>query len=235
MFARRSLILLGLLALATACSDTLGPRGAQDGLRPPATFSGPSLLRAPWAQNATPAFRAEGAATAGFVNGGWDLLCDPDDPCTLGLASYQATFYAVRGKARTLQINYSGADGTTPFMQLTVSDPTYVPGQGALAEGDSVLITATVDPASIVVELQPHGTRFGTPAQLTLWYGGAKGDLNGDGAVDATDAQIEQSMLQLWYRQTPTDPWTLFSANKDLVEKSFTAALQHFSGYGVAW
>lgn len=154
---------------------------------------------------------------------------------TLALAQYQATFWAKRGQSRSLQINYSAGGGTSPFMRLTITDPIYVPGQGNLAVGDSVLVTATVDPTSLAVSLQPHQTLFGTPAQLKIWYGGAGGDLNGDGVVDGTDAHIEAQLLGLWYQGLPTDPWAQISATQSLGEKSFTAPLQHFSQYAVAW
>jgi hypothetical protein len=153
----------------------------------------------------------------------------------LALTQYQATFWARRGQSRSLQINYAAGDGTSPFMKLTISNPTYVPGRGTLAVGDSVLVTATVDPDAIVVTLEPHGMLFDTPAQLQIWYGGAGGDLNGDGVVNSTDAFIETWLLSMWYQATPTDPWWPILATKSLSTKSFTAALPHFSGYAVAW
>jgi hypothetical protein len=159
----------------------------------------------------------------------------PFVPSGLSLTSYQASFWAKRGTSRTLQINYAANGGTSPFMQLTVSDPTYAPGRGNLAVGDSVLMTATIDPNNIAVDLQPTGVLFGTPAQLQFWYGGANGDLNGDGVVDAADSAIESQLLGMWYQEGSTNPWTAISATQSLSTKSFTAALQHFSGYAVSW
>jgi hypothetical protein len=166
----------------------------------------------------------------------WALAAAAIKPAPhLALSEYQATFWARRGQSRTLQINYAAGGGTSPFMKLTISDPTYVPGRGNLAVGDSVLVTATVDPNAIVVTLQPHGMLFGTPAQLQIWYGGAGGDLNNDGVVNSTDAFIETWLLSMWYQATPTDPWWPMWATKSLSTKSFTAALAHFSGYAVSW
>jgi hypothetical protein len=167
----------------------------------------------------------------------WALAAAVVNPvqAKLGLTQYQATFWAKRGISRTLQINYSANGGTSPFMKLTVSDPTYVPGRGNLAVGDSVLMTATVDPNALTISLEPHQTQFGTPSQLQIWYGGAGGDLNDDGVVDANDSYIENNLLGMWYQADPTGPWSQISATQSLSTKSFTTALQHFSGYSVSW
>jgi hypothetical protein len=183
------------------------------------------------------------AGSAGLVmgwtkgaNAKWAITAVAIKPApTVALGQYQATFWAKRGQARSVQINYAGNGGTAPFLSLTISDPTYVPGRGNLAVGDSVLVTATVDPNAITVSLEPHQMQFGTPAQLKIWYAGAGGDLNGDGVVDGNDNYIESQLLGMWYQADPTAPWTPLAANRSLTEKSFTAALQHFSGYAISW
>jgi hypothetical protein len=154
----------------------------------------------------------------------------------LSLTVYQTAFWAVRGQSRSLQIDYQGqGNDTLPFLQLTISDPTYVPGLGPLAVGDSVLVTVTVDPNNIAVSLEPAGMQFGTPSQLRIWYGGAGGDLNRDGVVNAEDSTIESQLLGIWYQEQATNPWDQIQATQSLLEKSFTAALPHFSRYAVAW
>lgn len=156
-------------------------------------------------------------------------------PASLSLTAYQASFWAVRGQSRSLQINYATEGGTQPFLRLTIADPTYAPAQGALAMGDSVLVTATVDATNMAVDLQPTGLSFGTPAQLDIWYGGANGDLNGDGVVDGTDVVIEEQLLGMWYQEGTTSPWTEIASAKSLAEKRISSSLQHFSGYAVSW
>ena len=154
----------------------------------------------------------------------------------LSLDRNTATFWAVRGEPRTVQINYLSATGDTsaPFLRLTITDPVYVPGIGDLAPGDSVEITVTIDPTTIMVSLEPTGTLFGDPSQMQISYGGADGDMNGDGVVDGTDATIEQQLLGMWYSEGGA-AWTRIPATQSLADKSFTAALAHFSLYAVSF
>ncbi|HTI06508.1 MAG TPA: hypothetical protein VL549_14465 [Gemmatimonadales bacterium] len=154
----------------------------------------------------------------------------------LSLDQYTVSFWAVRGESRSIQINYASSidSDTHPFLSLTTTDPQFVPGVGELAMGDSVLITVRVDTTKIGVSLEPTGLLFGAPAQLKLWYGGASGDLNGDGVVDSTDATIESQLLGLWYREGEEDSWTHLPATQSLDEKSFTYAIPHFSEYAIA-
>lgn len=219
MSVRRFMTSMGLVFLAAACAE--GPSA------PTVAERTPNFLR--WGAQPGPQFVFEGAAASGTR-----LQLSGDGP-TVGLTEYQAQFWAVRGQARTLQINYSGDGGTSPFLRFTATDPVFVPGLGALALGDSVLITATVNPTVLGVKFQPEGLSFGTPAQLVFWYGGAGGDLNGDGVVDEEDAYVEAQLLGMWYQATPLSPWTQMQATKSLADKSLTTELQHFSGYSVAW
>jgi hypothetical protein len=100
--------------------------------------------------------------------------------------------------------------------------------------GDSVLITVTVDTTKIGVTLEPSGLQFGAPADLQVWYGGAAGDMNGDGVADSADAVLEANVLGLWYREGQADSWTDVPAVQSLEEKSFTYSLPHFCEYAIA-
>ena len=106
---------------------------------------------------------------------------------------------------------------------------------GTLAEGDSVLITLTIDTTKIGVLLEPTGLRFGTPARLQIWYDGAGGDLNGDGVVDETDSYIESQLLSMWYREGSDGVWEPISADHLIEDKAFIVDLPHFSEYAVSW
>ncbi len=225
MSVRRSLIPLALALFAARCADGPHPTAAQ---QPPAPA--PHFLQ--WAGSAPPRFSAIGAVSGPVVD-----RARLASPTGLSLDRYTAAFWAVRGEQRSLQINYQSATGDTSsqFLRLTTVDPAYVPGQGDLAPGDSVLITVTVDPDNIKVSLEPTGLLFGDPAQLQVSYGGADGDLNGDGVVDDTDAYIESQLLGMWYREGADSQWTQISATQSLPDKSFITALPHFSEYAVSW
>jgi len=227
MSPRRSLIPLAFALFVAGCSDEVG--SPQSGVEPPLAQT-PHLLR--WA-GSVPQFTAIDAHSSRGAGG--VLLTAP--PGGLSLNQYTATFLAVRGEQRSVQINYLSVTGDTssPFLRLEGVDPAYVPGRGDLAPGDSVLITVTIDPYNIKVSLEPTGLQFDNPAQLHISYGGADGDLNGDGVVDDSDAYIESQLLGIWYREGAESAWTRIPAAQALSDKSFTSALQHFSDYAVSW
>jgi hypothetical protein len=216
MFVRRSLLVFALALSVARCADQ------PTAVRP---ASGPQFLR--W--SATPEFTAQTNARA--RRSGAMSLTPP-----LSLEQYAVSFWAVRGESRSIRINYSSAidNGSHPFVELTATDPTFVPGVGELAMGDSVLITMTVDTSKIGLRFEPTGLQFGTPSQLQIWYGGASGDLNGDGVADESDAQIAEQLLGLVYREYTNETWVQVPATHLVDEKSFVYALPHFCEYAVA-
>jgi hypothetical protein len=217
MFVRRSLMVAALALSVARCADQ------PTAVKAPA---GPQFLR--WAD--APQFSAR-TSDAHPRRSGAMALTPP-----LSLDQYVVSFWAVRGESRSVQINYSSSIDSLvhPFLMLTTTDPQWVPGVGELAVGDSVLITVTVDTTKIGVRLEPSNMVFGEPAQLTVWYGGAGGDLNGDGVADSTDASIEAQLLGLWYREGQNDDWSKVGASQSVDDKSFTYALPHFCEYAIA-
>ncbi len=224
MSARRALIPIALTLLAVGCSDERQPIGV-----PPTPT--PHVLR--WAGSIPPQFLApDGGVVQSASRGVMASLTGG-----LSLDNNVVTFWAVRGEARSVQINYLSSTGDTsfPFLHLTITDPVYMPGLGDIMPGDSVQITVTVDPTDIKVTLEPTGLQFGEPAQLQISYGGAGGDMNGDGVVDEGDAQIETSLLGLWYREGADSAWTKIPASQSVGDKFFISALRHFCQYEVSY
>lgn len=214
MVVRRSLLVLALALSVARCADQ------PTAVKAPA---GPQFLK--W--TGTPRFDAQTRAR----RSGAMALTPP-----LSLDQYTVSFWAVRGESRSIRINYSSTidNDTHPFLELTTTDPVFAPEIGEIAMGDSVLITVSVDTSKIGVKFEPTGLQFGTASQLKLFYGGASGDLNGDGVANAADAQIESQLLGLWYREYNSDDWSEVSASQSVEEKSFTYALPHFCEYAVA-
>ena len=228
MHARRLLTPFALTLFAIGCADGVGVRSS---VTQPIT---PHFLK--WGGNAEPQFTAVGSLTNRVIVPGLDGV-SLSSPTEISLDRNTAEFWAVRGEERSVQINYrsSTGDATAPFLRLVTVDPAYVPGRGDLATGDSVLVTVTVDPKDLTVSFEPTGLLFGNPSQLQISYAGAGGDLNGDGLVDGSDAQIESRLLGLWYREGSTDPWSEVPATQSTADKSFTSLLPHFSIYAVSW
>jgi hypothetical protein len=98
-----------------------------------------------------------------------------------------------------------------------------------------VLVTVTVDTTKVGVTLEPAGLQFGTSGWLLLWYGGAEGDLNGDGAIDEADSYIETELLGMSYREGADGEWQRIPAIHVLEEKLFYVELPHFSEYAVSY
>ena len=214
MFVRRSLLVLALALSVARCAE-----------QPTAVTSpaGPQFLK--W--TGTPQFNSQTRAR----RSGAMAMTPP-----LSLEQYTVSFWAVRGESRSIRINSSSTidNDSHPFLELTTTDPVFAPEIGEIAMGDSVLITVSVDTSKIGVKFEPTGLQFGTASQLKIYYGGASGDLNGDGVANEADAQLEQQMLGLWYREYTNDDWSQVPASQSTGEKSFTYALPHFCEYAVA-
>lgn len=147
---------------------------------------------------------------------------------------YEVSVWAVRGEQRSVDIN-NQATGN-PFLQLDVFDPVQLSDGTPIGVGDSVMLTVTVDPEKLVVSLEPSGITFGQePTQLRMWYSDADPDFNGDGVVDDEDVRIENDLLEVWYQEVAGAPWETIVAIKSAEDGSFTAVLDHFSNYAVAW
>lgn len=157
------------------------------------------------------------------------------------LVSDQATFWAVKGQDRELRMYYqdTGAQGSgAEFLRLRVNTATLDrrPDGSVIAQGDSVLITVTADPALMSVDLQPSGLRFSSsqPAELRIRWAEADDDINGDGKVDATDDAL-RAKLAIWRQEGAKDPWGKLATVLKLDVEEAEATLTGFSGYAVAY
>lgn len=233
MSMRRFLVALGAGLIVLACTESTAPRIEP---APPVASAGPRHLR--WkARPIRPNFAAHRTPSASPGQESPSVLLLNEGATSTGL--YSGSFWAVSGETRSLTIDcVSSADGVTaPFATLVVPSEALSerPDGTPIAPGDSVLITATVDPDYLIVSLQPSGLVFSAsdPAQLWLWYNGADQDFDGDGDFDATDRYIEGELLSIWYHQSTEDPWTMLNAWH--FEQSFRIDLRHFSGYAVSY
>ncbi len=157
------------------------------------------------------------------------------------LETYQVSFWAYKGKASTVTVNYQPAAGQSvgqPFLRFDIPQRGLVAGAdgGPLKRGDSVSVTLTIDPVSFSVEFQPSGLTFSKkrPATLVIWYENANPDLNGDGVVDATD-QTLAAQLSFWVRHAPPARWLRVLSASDPTLRFVYSALYHFSEYAVSW
>jgi hypothetical protein len=150
------------------------------------------------------------------------------------LDRYQVSFWATRGRSRSVQINYRDDRGVRPFLRFSVPRNALLrrPDGSRIGRGESVLITVTVDDTRIAAQFEPSGLQFNrrSPAWLRMWYSGAHPDYNGDGVVDELDQEIEQHRLGMWWQDEPGEPWYLLPTRHSLNGKWFAAALYHFSG-----
>jgi hypothetical protein len=132
----------------------------------------------------------------------------------------------------------SSADAWKPYERFVVPASALArrPDGTAIATGDSILITMTIDLARMVTTYGPSGLQFSTttPSSLQKWYTGAGGDFNGDGTVDEQDQYVEVNLLDLW-TQSGTDPWQKTAAEHSTTEKWFKTRPEHFSGYAISW
>lgn len=211
MRLRRYMMLLTLALIVAGCSDQTGPSplGAQPSFAEVVSLTGTHVLR--------------------------------QSPTAPPLETYRVSFWARKDRASRVMVNYlprSGQSAGEPFLLFYI--PRYGLKQGPdrshLNGRDSILITLTIDPDNFVVDFQPSGVVFDRRhrASLLLWYGNANPDLNGDGAVDATDEALREQ-LAIWTRHERQAPWQRLLSQTDPTLPFVFTELRHFSQYAVSW
>ena len=151
------------------------------------------------------------------------------------------SFWAVKGRSVEQKLYFLDSQGQRgeEYLALKLEDESLSqrPDGSAIAEGDSVLITITVeDPALLLFSLQPTGLKFSAskPAELKIRYDQADDDLNEDGDVDGEDDSLE-SILGIWRQELPGDPFVRLGSVKVEGQEELEAELQGFSRYAIAY
>jgi hypothetical protein len=137
-----------------------------------------------------------------------------------GFLADTVQFYAVAGQDRSATLFYQDS---TPFATFDVG-----PKSLNMAAGDSVLITVAIaDSSRLIVGFQPSGLTFvnGHPAQLTLSFAHAKGNLS-----DSTE-----SSLSLWRQEQPGQPWHKVPSNAQKSLQTVTGRVDGFTVYATAY
>lgn len=157
------------------------------------------------------------------------------------LEESSVSFWAVKGQQAEQKLYFqdSGGGRGEEYLSLKLDDESLLsrPDGSAIAEGDSVLITITVeDPALLLFELQPTGLKFspGDPAELKIRYAHADDDLNEDGDVDEEDDHLE-TILGIWRQEQPGDPFVRLGSVKVEGQEELEAELTGFSRYAIAY
>ncbi|UCF41226.1 MAG: hypothetical protein JSW43_02515 [Gemmatimonadota bacterium] len=238
---RRTMIVLLTAALATAaCSDATGPPTEPTAVQEMAVPDG-ALHSLHWAGTEGPLeFTIEALPDdEGPSDGGDIVIAEAPAAGEARLDRYEVSFWAVKGRSRSVQINYRDDHGVRPFLRFDV--PRYAllrhPDGSRIAWGEAVRITVKVDRTRIAAFFAPSGLAFSRWDRpwLRIWYGGADWDFNGDGVIDEQDQEIEQRRLRLWFQDEPGAPWYPLRAWHSLRGKWFAAPLDHFSGGQVSF
>ncbi len=128
------------------------------------------------------------------------------DPALFPGAQKSVSFWAVRGEDREVELRYRAEDEDDEFLEFEVDDDALLsrPDGTLFAEGDSILITITVDPqGEFLFDFQPSGLRFNPdePAELEINFRLSDPDANGDGVIDDRDRQFLDG-VGLWQQET---------------------------------
>lgn len=204
----RTRIVLALVGLALACTDSTGP----DDTRPDSeldilVFPDSIVSRLPrevsfWAKKGE-----DRAVSLSFLDGNEDDDGDGDDE--------DDAFLLFDVPADAL-LRYP--DGT-PFQ-----------------DGDSVRITIEVDPTNrFLFTFEPAGLEFDpeNPAELEIEFEVLGGDLDGDDDADEDDAARRQQ-LDIWKRAQPGVPWMRLNGSLSIDVDEIEADITSFSGFCIA-
>lgn len=143
------------------------------------------------------------------------------------------SFWAVRGEARVVEMNYdagyAGAAGNGKCLRFVVP-ATALDGTG-VAAGDSVMITIrAINTAQFLFEFEPAGMQFNpaAPARLEIRYRWA--DRNGDGVAN----ELDGGRLALYRQERPGMVWERIPSTQRNDIQEIHATINHFTLYALA-
>ncbi len=158
------------------------------------------------------------------------------------LERYTASFWAVKGEDRSIEIRYreslSGFPNR-PFLKFTVYGTALdrdAKGK-RLRDGDSLLISLAIDPGTFRVDFEPSGLAFSgrrLPA-LRLSYTFADLDVDRDGDFDTTDVTILERATAFYHYADARSGWTAQPTMRNNFERFLEVTVPGFSGYAVSW
>ncbi len=187
--------------------------------------------------------------TSPSVPGGRASATAPDGSLTFtrpdsgrAVVPASVSFYAVNGQAREGTLWYhrtAGSSDSTRLARLRLDRRSLVrrPDGTPIAPGDSLLITMSIsDMGRFIVDFAPSGLRFAPrrTAELTLWYQDADPDFNGDGVIDAADAQVEVGFL-VWRQEAPDEAWGSLETDLQPDVDEASTEIGGFTRYAVAY
>ena len=153
------------------------------------------------------------------------------------LKTYQVSAWMVKGEARTIRVDYAGS--AKPFLQLHVPAGGLAarPNGTPMVDGDSVLVTVSIDPVDFEVQFAPAGLAFdkNAPAQIVFGYAYADPDVDRDGDVDSDDGAILQNALSVFQSPDGGSNWASVASSNNRVQKTVTANVGWLSNYALSW
>jgi hypothetical protein len=146
-----------------------------------------------------------------------------------------ASFWAVKGQDRRLEMDYPDGDH---FLEFRVGPGALLlkPGGQPFLNGDSVLITVHADPQQrFIFTFEPSGLTFSPldPAELRIRYDRADHDVDHDGDTDSKDSQLLLD-LQVWQQQAPALPWLPVPTLRVENDSEVRGTVTHFTSFALA-
>ena len=152
------------------------------------------------------------------------------------LQSTVVSFYAVKGKDSEVRVRFTNGEDFLRF-RVFASSLLRRPDGSTIANGDSVLITITInDPTKLQADFQPAGLQFSSanPARLQFEFGEADKDLNEDGVVNAIDTSLIPQ-ISTWRQESAGAEWFKVGSTVEIEINEVQADILGFTGYALAY